>query len=302
MNIIFVGKVRGKPVRLQLGGRGQILMLAMLVLTASSLIAGGAYSIGSTQGKIQQLTELEERIMEQRQLIAETRFKAESNLDALSGRVGKMQANVTRLNALGERLVKISKLDDKEFDFDSQPAYGGPEAGTPSVAANFDDVLDKLDDQLQSRNEQLNVLEDVLISKIIQFESKPSGRPILKGWTSSYFGMRTDPFSGKPEMHKGMDFAGKPGSQVISVANGIVTWSGKRWGYGNLVEISHGNGYKTRYGHNQDLLVEVGDTVKKGDPIALMGSTGRSTGPHVHFEVLLNDRQIDPIRFVQSKS
>ena len=213
-----------------------------------------------------------------------------------------MQANVTRLNALGERLVKISKLDDKEFDFDSQPAYGGPEAGTPSVAANFDDVLDKLDDQLQSRNEQLNVLEDVLISKIIQFESKPSGRPILKGWTSSYFGMRTDPFSGKPEMHKGMDFAGKPGSQVISVANGIVTWSGKRWGYGNLVEISHGNGYKTRYGHNQDLLVEVGDTVKKGDPIALMGSTGRSTGPHVHFEVLLNDRQIDPIRFVQSKS
>jgi murein DD-endopeptidase MepM/ murein hydrolase activator NlpD len=99
-----------------------------------------------------------------------------------------------------------------------------------------------------------------------------------------------------------MDFAGKKGSDIKAVASGVVTWSGKRYGYGNLVEINHGNGYVTRYGHNDTILVKVGDTVERGQAISKMGSTGRSTGPHVHFEVLLNDRQIDPIRFVQSKA
>ena len=102
-------------------------------------------------------------------------------------------------------------------------------------------------------------------------------------------------------MHKGMDFAGKEGSKIVAVASGVITWAGERYGYGELIEINHGNGYTTRYGHNAELLVEVGDSVEKGQAISLMGLTGRSTGPHVHFEVLKNDRQVNPAKFVALK-
>ena len=101
-------------------------------------------------------------------------------------------------------------------------------------------------------------------------------------------------------MHKGMDFAGQMDSDVVATAAGVVTWAGKRYGYGNLIEINHGNGYSTRYGHCHKVLVKVGDTVKPGQKIALMGSTGRSTGPHVHYEVLKNGRQINPANFVRA--
>jgi murein DD-endopeptidase MepM/ murein hydrolase activator NlpD len=129
----------------------------------------------------------------------------------------------------------------------------------------------------------------------------PAGKPIKKGWISSYYGMRNDPFSGKRTMHKGMDFAGKEGSEVVAVAAGVVTWSGKRSGYGKLVEINHGKGYITRYGHNKTVLVNVGDRVKQGQTISRMGSSGRSTGPHVHFEVLLNDKVVNPTKYIQAK-
>jgi murein DD-endopeptidase MepM/ murein hydrolase activator NlpD len=126
----------------------------------------------------------------------------------------------------------------------------------------------------------------------------PSGRPVRNGWVSSGYGMRTDPFTGKKEFHEGIDFAGKEGSRVLAVADGIVSWAGWRKGYGKMVEITHGNGYATRYAHNEKLLVSVGETVKKGQTIALMGSTGRSTGPHVHFEVVHNDREVNPAKYV----
>jgi murein DD-endopeptidase MepM/ murein hydrolase activator NlpD len=126
----------------------------------------------------------------------------------------------------------------------------------------------------------------------------PSGSPVKNGWVSSGYGKRTDPFTGKKEFHKGVDFAGKAGSEVLSVGDGIVSWVGERTGYGNLVEITHGNGYVTRYGHNKKLLVAVGDTVKKGQQIAVLGSTGRSTGPHVHLEVVHNDQQVNPSKYI----
>jgi murein DD-endopeptidase MepM/ murein hydrolase activator NlpD len=209
---------------------------------------------------------------------------------------------VTRLNALGQRLVVVSKLDSDEFDFEHKPAYGGPHEPDADTAINLNTVLTDLNEQLQSREQQLSLLEDIIMRSELKKEARPAGRPIEKGWISSYYGKRTGPFSGKIEMHKGMDFAGKKGSNVKAVASGVVTWSGERYGYGNLVEINHGNGYVTRYGHNDEIVVKLGDSVERGQTISKMGSTGRSTGPHVHFEVLLNDRQIDPIRFVQSKA
>ncbi|MFV9615092.1 MAG: M23 family metallopeptidase [Gammaproteobacteria bacterium] len=306
MNIIFVGKFRGKPLRCQLGGRGQLLTTATIISLFAGLLVSSGYWYGTVQTTANELVVLENDISKQKILIKEARLSAEVELDALAARLGRMQANVIRLNALGQRLVKVAKLDAKEFSFKDTPSYGGP-AEMESVASikfasdNLDGVIANLNKQLASREEQLDVLEEVIMNRQLRSESKPRGRPIVKGWTSSYYGKRTDPFTGKLAMHKGMDFAGKEGSGIIAVASGVVTWAGDRYGYGELIEVNHGNGYTTRYGHNAELLVEVGDSVVKGQVISHMGSTGRSTGPHVHFEVLKNDRQINPAKFVAVK-
>ena len=146
-----------------------------------------------------------------------------------------------------------------------------------------------------SRAEILAMLER---ARELKEEIHPEGRPVTTGYISSYFGERADPFDGREAFHKGVDFAGALGSDVVAVAAGVVTWAGERSGYGKLIEINHGDGYATRYAHNSRTLVSVGQTVKRGEAVALMGSTGHSTGPHVHFEVLHNGRQVDPLSFI----
>lgn len=298
MNIIFVGKFRGKPLRCQLDGSRQLIACSAIISLFASLLVSAGYWYGNTHATVSELTALGHDISKQKTLINEARLSAESELDALAARLGKMQAEVIRLNALGQRLVKVAKLDSKEFDFKNSPAYGGPNESDDVASVDFENVIANLDKQLASREEQLDVLEDVIMNRQLRKETKPRGQPIVKGWTSSYYGKRTDPFTGKMAMHKGMDFAGKEGSDIIAVASGVVTWAGERYGYGQLIEINHGNGYTTRYGHNAEILVAVGDSVEKGQTISYMGSTGRSTGPHVHFEVLQNDRQVNPAKFV----
>lgn len=298
MNIIFVGKFRGKPLRCQLDGARQLVLCSLIISLFAGLLVSSGYWYGTTQTVNNELAALESDILQQKALINDARLSAESGLDGLAARIGKMQANVIRLNALGQRLVKVAKLDTKEFNFKDSPSYGGPGETESVVSIDFDNVIANLNQQLASREAQLDVLEEVIMSQQLRKESKPRGRPIVKGWTSSYYGKRADPFTGKIAMHKGMDFAGKEGSGIVSVASGVVTWSGERYGYGNLIEINHGNGFATRYGHNATLLVKVGDNVEKGQVISQMGSTGRSTGPHVHFEVLKNDRQINPAKYV----
>ncbi|MGB5261225.1 MAG: M23 family metallopeptidase [Gammaproteobacteria bacterium] len=233
--------------------------------------------------------------------ITAIRHAAQADLDALAVRIGQLQAQMLRMNALGERLVSQGDLDQAEFDFGSLPAMGGPHDVQPEKSVPFNDflgMLDELDREMADRERKLSVLESVLLSRSLSERVMPSGRPITDGWLSSGFGKRNDPFTGKREFHKGLDFAGKQGADVIAVGEGVVSWSGKRYGYGHLVEINHGNGYTTRYGHNERNLVKVGDTVKKGEQIALMGSSGRSTGPHVHFEVLRNGKAVNPSRYL----
>ena len=162
--------------------------------------------------------------------------------------------------------------------------------------------MEILDQQLSNREAQLGVLESVLMGQNLTERVYPQGRPVNSGWISSYFGKRTDPFTGKPANHTGIDFAGKFGDKVVAVADGVVTWSADRYGYGVVVEINHGNGYSTRYAHNSENLVAVGDEVKKGQAVALMGDTGRATGPNLHFEVLKNGRRVNPVNFIRSTS
>jgi murein DD-endopeptidase MepM/ murein hydrolase activator NlpD len=155
-----------------------------------------------------------------------------------------------------------------------------------------------MSDTLDFKIQQLTALESLMRGLNIERESELAGRPVEKGWLSSYYGVRKDPFTSRPAMHKGIDFAGKAGENVIATGAGVVSWSGTRYGYGELVEIDHGNGLRTRYGHNAELTVEVGDVVTKGQSIALVGNTGRSTGAHVHYEVLKNGQQIDPLPYI----
>jgi len=212
-----------------------------------------------------------------------------------------MNAHVIRLDALGKRLTEMANIDHRELDFDNAPPAGGPEGDTQGIGAQIPDLtamLDELETKVELRDAQLAALESVILARELSEQILPDGRPVRAGFVSSYFGQRQDPFTGHQAFHKGLDFASKVGSDVVVVAAGVVTFAGQRAGYGSLVEVSHGNGYVTRYGHNQKTLVQVGQTVTRGETIALMGSTGRSTGPHVHFEVLRNGRQVNPLSFI----
>jgi murein DD-endopeptidase MepM/ murein hydrolase activator NlpD len=181
------------------------------------------------------------------------------------------------------------------------PPVGGPDdAASLSVMTvpDFLGMIEELDITAKDRATKLAVLEQLIMNRNLLERIIPSGHAVEHGFLSSKYGKRVDPFTGRQEQHKGIDIAGKEGASILAVADGIVSWSGERTGYGKLVEINHGNGYVTRYGHNKQQLVKVGDEVKKGDVIALMGSTGRSTGPHVHIEVIHNGKQLNPDKYL----
>jgi murein DD-endopeptidase MepM/ murein hydrolase activator NlpD len=233
-------------------------------------------------------TGLEEQIA----LVEQMQVNTDEQVLSIVQQLGSMQAQLSHLDSISATLAEKSGLTAETFSL--------PESMQSPLNADhsLNENLEKMAQALSYKIQQLDALESILIGLNIEQESKLAGRPVQKGWLSSYYGMRKDPFNGRQAMHKGVDFAGKEGTGVIATGAGIVTWSGVRSGYGNLVEIDHGNGLRTRYGHNASLNVKVGDVVTKGQTIALLGSTGRSTGPHVHYEVLKNGRQIDPLPFV----
>lgn len=226
------------------------------------------------------------------------------DMNALALRIGRIQAETTRLNALGGRLAKLGKLDDGEFNFGSEPDLGGPEhAGlmmTTSAPAQISTEIGRLERQLASQSRQLSVLEELLSDRELDASLMPSGTPVRSGYISSRYGYRADPMTGAPDFHPGIDFDGDYGTDILAVGSGVVSFSGIKPGYGNTIEIDHGNGYVTRYGHNSKNLVSVGDPVRDGDVIGKVGSTGRSTGTHVHFEVWRDGRVINPNEFVRN--
>jgi murein DD-endopeptidase MepM/ murein hydrolase activator NlpD len=283
-----------------------VIVAAVGLFGLGMLWAGYQMGIDDAEFPEHQLvTSLKRTFAEERQALSDARADAQSEVDAMAIRIGQLQSQLLRLDALGERLVEMGRLDKGEFSFQEPPAVGGPEGVDASTEQSaLPDLLvdmNNLEQMIDDRQQQLALVEDLIMHSNLEESIYPTGRPIKKGWISSYFGMRNDPFTGKRAMHKGMDFAGKEGSEVVAVAAGVVTWAGERYGYGKMVEINHGKGYVTRYGHNENILVEVGDRIKQGQIIANMGSTGRSTGPHVHFEVLRNGKSVNPTKYIQSK-
>jgi murein DD-endopeptidase MepM/ murein hydrolase activator NlpD len=304
MNVIFVGRKSGRIKQFDL--HHPVVVAAGLLLVLG--IVGGAFSVGVGLGAhhgsanvINQLGNWSADLLRQQAQIEDVKRVLQEKVNALAMRVGQMNANVIRVNALGKRLTRMANLSDGEFDFSNPPALGGSDSsvdGQPAQIPNLTAMVDDLQTQLSSREQQLGVLENLILTRELNKQVYPEGRPVQDGWISSYFGRRADPFTGYSAVHKGLDFAGPEGTKVTTVAAGLVTFAGDRAGFGEMVEINHGNGLATRYCHNEKVLVKQGDMVRKGQEVALMGSTGRSTGPHLHFEVLKNGAQVDPLRFI----
>ena len=283
------------------------LPLSVVSCIACGLVFAGGAAAGywltsATAGANHELLELRAELEQQRDAIDIARRDANNHVNALALRLGQMNANVIRLNALGRRLTGMAGIEAEEFDFDRHPAAGGinpdAETGADTKLSELVFDLDLLSEELVQREQQLNVLENVMMNRKVSQRVHPRGRPVKSGWLSSYYGSRTDPINGKQAWHGGLDFAGKSGTEIVAAADGVVSWSRERYGYGNLVEINHGNGYVTLYAHNQKNLVALGETVRQGQTIALMGSTGRATGPHLHFEVHKDGKSVNPLKFV----
>lgn len=305
MDIIVVSSKAGRSWRFRLSPAiGLMLGLALGALATSLTMFGyGLHEPGSRFSPVL-LQRWAQEIRTQHAQLLSLRTQMQDNSQALSRRLAELQAHVMRLDAAGVRLTEIAELDPAEFNFTQPPPLGGPvsadaeSGGTPLNVQQSLALLDQFEQQLQNRERQLRVLEDLLFAGRLQNDVKPSGWPTLGGWISSGFGTRNDPFTGRRAFHSGIDFAGRWGADVQAVAAGLIADVGYRPGYGLLVEVNHGNGYVTRYGHNSRVLVKLGDTIKKGQRIALMGDTGRATGPHVHFEVLLHGKVVNPERYI----
>ena len=310
MEILIVKKKHNGVARYSVGAIGLFFSIALV-----ASLCGSAFYVGSEVAKGRSIAVFSERVQhrdsvwqreidKQSTIIEKAKADAEGSLDALAIRLSTLHAHLFRLNALGARLTDMAKIQDIDFDSLDTSGMGGPliSGQEQSIGiADFIQKLEQMNEQIRDRGEKLMAIEAILIDDAIQAQALPDGVPLPEGgWISSLFGWRTDPITGKQAFHAGMDISGRANSKISTVAAGIVTWAGKRFGYGNMVEVNHGNGYTTRYAHHKRNLVAVGDKVEKGENIAIIGSTGRSTGTHLHFEVLHNNQPVNPKKFLRA--
>jgi murein DD-endopeptidase MepM/ murein hydrolase activator NlpD len=306
MKIILVDACHGASKAINV--KGWMRLGLGLCLLGLPLLAGyGAYLMAEARGvKVARdaaTEEWTESLREQEADLARVKEDTTTRLEALTIRLANLQARLVRLDALGEKLSGVSGLPEREFDFNTDPSVGGPEVqdATAVGGPEFITELEALEKRIDERQQQLEMLNSVMTERQSLAEFDVSGRPIAGGYISSEYGRRLDPFTGKLAVHQGVDFnTGRVGEDVFSVAAGVVKFAGWKDGYGRMVQIDHGNGYETLYAHDQKLLVNDGDVVKKGQVIALSGTSGRSTGPHVHFEVHKNGRVVDPAAYIKS--
>ncbi len=222
----------------------------------------------------------------------------------LASRLGLVQARLARLDALGRQLVASAKLDAHEFDFGHLPSVGGPMPVTfsqPYSQEYLTSTLARIEGDVEVLDADLNVVDFLLEQKQTREQARPHHWPTRGGWISSRFGIRADPFTGLPAPHKGVDIANAAGAPVLAAARGVVVFAGKMVDFGYMVDVDHGHGFVTRYGHLSELKVRPGDIVEEGAMLGRVGSSGRSTGPHLHFEVHRYGQAIDPTPFLSSR-
>lgn len=294
--------IRGKRFKYakQIGARS--LVSAGVLLSLVALVS--SRSTHTLDEQLARIHVVKTGLLQEQQRVGALEQQTSDELRILKQQIAELEAKLREVDVLSQHVASRAGIDYPQSVSNEVTQRSG-ESNSLDIDSDMQggehpmfSAIDSLDNRLSDKIKQLEALESVMLGHHIQDISDVAGRPVVRGWLSSYYGMRDDPFTGKPAMHKGLDFAGKDGDPVVATAAGLVTWSGERYGYGNLVEIDHGNGLVSRYGHNASLDVQVGDIVTKGQVIATMGSTGRSTGVHVHYEVLRKGQQIDPLPFV----
>jgi murein DD-endopeptidase MepM/ murein hydrolase activator NlpD len=222
------------------------------------------------------------------------------NVSSMAKMIGQMQARLMRLDALGERVSKLAGVRPEEFGFREIPGLGGEEP-TASRALSISELQAEavsVRKGMDQRADFMNVVESELVANAARSALLPRNAPVVEGFVGSGYGMRTDPFTGEYTMHAGIDFAGPVGTPIYAAAGGVVASADGHPEFGNVVKIDHGNGLQTLYAHTSRMLVKAGEIVHKGQQIALIGTTGRSTGPHLHFEVHVNGVPVNPAKYL----
>jgi murein DD-endopeptidase MepM/ murein hydrolase activator NlpD len=306
MNIILVSDRLAKSRTITLTGRrlmlaGVVFLVAGIVLVGWLQFTGLRWLARNNAESFQALFDLSpDRIVAA--VPAPAAADLRRNLNAMAVRVGRMQAQLLRLNVLGERLAQLAGFKLQDLMMDRVPGQGGPAPAAAESNLSASDLateIDRVARRLDSRGDAFDILQSALNRDRVRKQLRPSELPVQGAFESSPFGWRIDPFKGTREFHDGVDLAARPGTPVTAAAGGIVVFSGSYPGYGNMVEIDHGNGLTTRYAHMSKCLVKIGDVVFPGTPIGTVGSTGRSTGAHLHFEVRSHGTPLDPSRFVR---
>jgi len=279
-------------------------MLGVVLFLIFPLSAGGMawyladkFSATDNHSASERIAEQKQRLMTLQQEVIDIKRRSEANLDALSLQLGRMQAESMRSNALGLRLAEMAGLDKREFDFSIEPAVGGTNSELPGNHLSQTDiktVIDRVSANLSQESIELSLLESIMLDKDLKQSLDPKGWPVKRGYISSLYGYRSDPFTGKKAFHKGVDIPSAKGTPIYALAAGMVTYAGKKNGFGNIVEIDHGNGYSTLYAHISKIMVSTGDRIDQDQVIAQIGSTGRSTGPHLHLEMFKDGRRFNP--------
>ena len=293
MNIIFVSNSMARPKSL---GLLQVLLLAA-ALVALSVILTLAFILPQGSDKHHVVKSL---IPNPLQFTLNNR---QEHLDALALQLGEIQARVTRLDALGDRLAELAGMKEKELETTKGANRGGPQVHAYGLTEEqLKQKIDELMAEVEQRSDRLEMLESLLVQQSMRKSTMPSGKPVGVGFNSSGYGWRVDPFTGKMAFHEGLDFMASMGSPIYAAATGIVRVATLTPDYGNLIKIDHGSGLETRYAHASAILVKVGERVKKGQIIGQVGSTGRSTGAHLHFEVRMKGAPLDPRKYLQGRA
>lgn len=304
MKFIFLKDNVSKPKTLSISKTLIAGIAVGFLLLSSALLMLGAYMAEVDHALVKHYNriapyQLENEIAEERQKLITLKADLKNNLAGLSARLGGLQAQVSRINTVEKRLARVANIDVEAYDFSNEPAQGGPDSISVDVDINSlsQDIL-QMEDKLAEQEAAIESLGVSLSEMVLKEGQTPEGMPVKRGWISSGYGWRASPFTGKKQFHKGVDFPARSGADVIAVADGIVIRAERQSAYGNFVEINHGDGLRTLYAHNSKNVVAVGQSISKGDKIAEVGSTGRSTGTHVHFQVYKDGNIVDPNPYI----
>ncbi len=303
MHIILVSNRLATAKSISLDTRHLVLGLALLTATVVALSSSMFYLVFRHAVEIKLPLVQKLLLSAQEQQTENAKEFMRENLNAMAVRLGQMQAQLVRLDALGERVSALAGVKPQEFRMSEPPGRGGAlPASIPVQDLSMNDLtgqLDALSRHMENRYDYMGILENRLFDARVKKKLMPTVRPVDVDWNASSFGWRIDPITGQNAMHEGIDFLVDTGTPVHAAAGGMVVVAQFHPQYGYMVEIDHGNDFTTRYAHNSKLLVKAGDLVQRGAIIAESGSTGRSTGPHVHFEVRYKGVAQNPNRFLQ---